>query len=134
MSVFFIASLLLVIALSFGTTDSLGGAHFGASLANVKALGDPVFLKVAARSLVYSVLTAVLCLALGYPVAYAIALHGGRYKNALIAADRRAVLRELPGPDVRLVGGAVRQRPDPVAGSQAGPVAGRAHHQHRASA
>jgi spermidine/putrescine transport system permease protein len=86
MSVFFIASLLLLLALSFGTSDTLGNPHFGASLANIKALCDPVFLKVAVRSLVYSILTAVLCLALGYPVAYAIALHGGRYKNALIAA------------------------------------------------
>lgn len=86
MSVFFIASLLLLLALSFGTSDLLGNPHFGTSLANIKALGDPAFLKVAARSLEYSVITAVLCLALGYPVAYAIALHGGRYKNALIAA------------------------------------------------
>jgi spermidine/putrescine transport system permease protein len=85
MSVFFIASLLLLAALSFGTTDTLGNAHFGASMANLRALTDPAYVKVAGRSLVYAILTSVLCLLIAYPVAYAIALHGGRYKNALIA-------------------------------------------------
>ena len=37
-----------------------------------------------ARSL-YAVATTVLCLAIGYPVAYYIARYGGRYRNALIA-------------------------------------------------
>src|SRR5262249_12774064 len=55
-------------------------------LANLQALGDPVYLKVTIRSLVYAVLTSLLCLVIAYPVAYAIALHGGRFKNALIAA------------------------------------------------
>jgi spermidine/putrescine transport system permease protein len=86
MSVFFVASLLLVIALAFGTSDSLGNPHFGASLANLKAIADPAYLRVAARSLVYALLTALLCLVIAYPVAYAIALYGGRFKNALIAA------------------------------------------------
>jgi spermidine/putrescine transport system permease protein len=86
MSVFFIASLLLLIALSFGTSDTLGNPHFGASLANLKALTDPAYVRVAVRSLGYAVLTSVLCLVIAYPVAYAIALHGGRFKNALIAA------------------------------------------------
>jgi spermidine/putrescine transport system permease protein len=86
MSVFFVASLLLIIALSFGTRDLLGRPHFGTSLANIQTLADPVYVKVMLRSLVYACLTAVLCLLVAYPVAYAIALHGGRYRNALIAA------------------------------------------------
>jgi spermidine/putrescine transport system permease protein len=86
MSVFFVASLLLMLALSFGTSDELGRAHFGTSLANIKALTDPAYVTVAGRSLVYAIVTSVLCLLIAYPVAYAIALHGGRFKNALIAA------------------------------------------------
>jgi spermidine/putrescine transport system permease protein len=86
MSMFFIASLLLMLALSFGTSDQLGQAHFGTSMANLKALTDPAYVTVAGRSLVYAVITSVLCLLIAYPVAYAIALHGGRFKNALIAA------------------------------------------------
>ncbi|MCC5297076.1 ABC transporter permease, partial [Staphylococcus aureus] len=37
-------------------------------------------------SLVYALATVVVSLLIAYPVAYAIALHGGRYKTALIAA------------------------------------------------
>lgn len=85
MSVFFIASLLLVAALSFGTTNDLGNAYFGHSLANIEALADPAYRTVLLRSLEYAVLTSVICLVIAYPVSYAIALHSGRYKNALIA-------------------------------------------------
>lgn len=86
MSCFFIGSLLLIIALSFGTRDLLGNPHFGLSLDSVRHLTDPAYLKVGIRSLVYAVLTALICLLVAYPVAYAIALYGGRFKNALIAA------------------------------------------------
>ncbi len=37
------------------------------------------------RSVLYALATTVLCLAIGYPVAYYIARYGGRYRNALIA-------------------------------------------------
>jgi spermidine/putrescine transport system permease protein len=36
------------------------------------------------RSLVYGLIATVLCLVIGYPVAYWIAFRGGRYKNALL--------------------------------------------------
>jgi spermidine/putrescine transport system permease protein len=86
MSAFFLLSLALVLLLSFGTTDNNFNPHFGTSLANVNALVDDAYLKVGLRSLVYAALTAVICLVVAYPVAYAIALYGGRFKNALIAA------------------------------------------------
>lgn len=82
----FIVSLLLVFALSFGTTDDLGNPQFGHTWANIQALAAPAYRKVMVRSLVYAALTSVLCLVIAYPVAYAIALHAGRFKNALIAA------------------------------------------------
>ena len=37
MSVFFVSALLLVIALSFGTTDELGNPRFGTTLENIRA-------------------------------------------------------------------------------------------------
>lgn len=43
------------------------------------------YLRVFGRSLLLALLTTVICLLLGYPVAYWIALHGGRYKNLWIA-------------------------------------------------
>ncbi|MEI8056957.1 MAG: ABC transporter permease [Actinomycetes bacterium] len=86
MIVFFVSSILIVVALSFGTVNANGRPAFGTSLANYQALMNTTYLTVFIRSLVYSVTTVVLCMFIGYPVAYAIALHGGKYKNALIAA------------------------------------------------
>ncbi len=86
MSVFFLSALLLTVALSFGTTDDLGNPHFGSTLANWAQLGEPAYAKVIFRSFVYAGLASVICLLIAYPVAYVIALHGGRYKHALIAA------------------------------------------------
>ncbi|WP_042374243.1 ABC transporter permease [Streptacidiphilus neutrinimicus] len=86
MSVFFVASLLLVAAISFGTTDELGDPRFGTNLGNLRALADPAYRDVMVRSLGYALLTSVICLLVAYPVAYAVALHAGRFKNALIAA------------------------------------------------
>src|SRR6202044_1091105 len=77
--------LALVAALSFGTTSDLGDTYFGHTLVNIEALADPAYRIVLIRSLEYAVLTSVICLVIAYPVAYAIALHAGKYKNALIA-------------------------------------------------
>ena len=46
---------------------------------------DPLFVPVLLRSVGYAMATVVLCLLLGYPVAYYIARFGGRHKNVLIA-------------------------------------------------
>ena len=45
---------------------------------------NPIFLKVLGKSLYIAVVTTVLCLALGYPLAYYVAFKGGKYKNVLI--------------------------------------------------
>ncbi|WP_327327683.1 ABC transporter permease [Streptomyces sp. NBC_01210] len=86
MSAFLVASLVLVAALALGTTDPLGNPHFGLNFENITALAEPAYRAVLLRSLGYALLTCVICLAVAYPVAYAIALHGGRLKNLLIAA------------------------------------------------
>ncbi|MBT2392134.1 ABC transporter permease [Streptomyces maoxianensis] len=86
MSAFLVASLVLVAALALGTTDPLGNPQFGLNFENITALAEPAYRAVLLRSLGYALLTCVICLAVAYPVAYAIALHGGRFKNLLIAA------------------------------------------------
>lgn len=86
MLVFFVSSIALVIALSFGVTGDDGLPRFGHTLVNYQAILNTTYLNTMLRSLTYAVITVVICLVIGYPVAYAIALHGGRYKNALIAA------------------------------------------------
>ncbi|WP_433364150.1 ABC transporter permease [Actinoplanes sp. CA-142083] len=86
MSVFFLSALLLTIALSFGVTDDLGNPHFASTLANWAQLAEPAYAKVIVRSFLYAGLASVICLLIAYPVSYVIALHGGRFKHALIAA------------------------------------------------
>jgi spermidine/putrescine transport system permease protein len=82
---FFAFPLTLVLAISFGTTDELGGAVYGWHPDNYSRVFDPLFVPVLARSVGYAFATVVLCLVLGYPVAYYIARFGGRAKNVLIA-------------------------------------------------
>lgn len=86
MVTFFVSSMVIVVLLSFGTTTRDGFPVFGTSTANFSALWDEVYLRLFVRSLLYALATVVLSVLIAYPVAYAIALHGGRYKNALIAA------------------------------------------------
>ena len=40
MSVFFVSALLLLVALSFGTTDALGNPRFGSTLDNIEGIFD----------------------------------------------------------------------------------------------
>jgi spermidine/putrescine transport system permease protein len=74
----------IVIGISFGTTDDLGNAIYGWFPENYSQAFDPIFLPVLLRSVLYAVATVLLCLAIGYPVAYYIARFGGARKNLLI--------------------------------------------------
>ena len=82
---FFAAPLALVIAVSLGTTDELGGAVYGWYPENYSRVFEPLFAPVLVRSVTYALATVVLCLAFGYPVAYYIARYGGARKQVLIA-------------------------------------------------
>lgn len=74
----------VVIAVSLGTTDFLGKPVFGWNPGNYGQVFDPLFMPVLLRSAVFAVATTVLCLLIGYPVAYMIARYGGRYRNLLV--------------------------------------------------
>ena len=52
-----------------------------------------------ANSLVFGGMATLLCLLIGYPLAYGIAFRGGRYKTFLLVPRDRPVLHELPHPD-----------------------------------
>jgi spermidine/putrescine transport system permease protein len=82
---FFAYPLCLVIAVSLATPGDLGGAIFGWHPENYSRAFDPLFAPVLLRSVGYALGTVALCLLLGYPVAYYIALYGGRAKHVLIA-------------------------------------------------
>ena len=82
--VLFVAPFGLVIAISLGTTDFLNRPEFGWHPENYLQVIDPLFIPVIVRSAFYAVATTVLCLVIGYPVAYMVASYGGRFKNLLI--------------------------------------------------
>jgi spermidine/putrescine transport system permease protein len=75
----------IVLAISFGTTDDLGNTLYGWYPENYEQVFDPVFLPVLARSVGFALATVALCLVIGYPVAYYIAIFGGRWKHVLVA-------------------------------------------------
>jgi spermidine/putrescine transport system permease protein len=81
----FVTPLCFVLALSFGYTDDLGEAIYSTRLDNYERLVDPDFLPVLFRSVGFALASVVICLLIGYPVAYYIAIFGGRWKNVLIA-------------------------------------------------
>jgi spermidine/putrescine transport system permease protein len=80
----FVAPFGIVIAVSLGTTDFLGRVIYGFHPQNYQSIVDPIYFPVLRRSLMYAVTTTVLCLVIGYPVAYMIARFGGRFRNLLV--------------------------------------------------
>jgi spermidine/putrescine transport system permease protein len=83
---FFAVPLGIAIAISLGQAAEFGGVIYGFHPENYADALDPLFAPILARSVGYAAATALLCLVIGYPVAYTIARFGGPYKNALIAA------------------------------------------------
>jgi spermidine/putrescine transport system permease protein len=81
----FVIPCVFVLALSFGYVDGLGRAVYSTQTSNYADAFDPIYVPVLLRSVFYAALTTLLCLAIGYPVAYYVARYGGRYRNALIA-------------------------------------------------
>jgi spermidine/putrescine transport system permease protein len=81
----FVTPVVFLLALSFGYTDDLGEAIYGTSLDNYSRVFDPDLIPVLVRSVGYALATVALCLLIGYPVAYYIAVFGGRWKNILLA-------------------------------------------------
>jgi spermidine/putrescine transport system permease protein len=81
----FVVPVGFLLALSFGYTDDLGEAVYGTRLDNYERLIDPDYLPVLFRSVGFALATVAICLLIGYPVAYYIAIFGGRWKNLLIA-------------------------------------------------
>jgi spermidine/putrescine transport system permease protein len=84
LGLFFLAPLLLVVIYSFGVSGVYGGITIGFNPANYLKVLDPLYLEIVGRSFVIAGLTTILCLVLGYPLAYFITFKGGRRKTALI--------------------------------------------------
>ena len=84
LGLFFLAPLMLILAYSFGTSGVYGGLTLGFNPGNYLKVFDPLYLEITLRTLVIATLNTLICLALGYPLAYFITQRGGRWKNILL--------------------------------------------------
>ena len=73
LGIFFFIPLLLVLVISFAARGTYGGVEWTFSLANYATLLDPLYLTIFVRSLALALATTVVCLLLGFPLAYYIA-------------------------------------------------------------
>jgi spermidine/putrescine transport system permease protein len=83
--VFFVVPLAIIFLVSLGQRDALDRVDLSRpSLDNYARALDPLFLPTFLNSIRYALITTVLSLAIGYPVAYWISRYGGRRKPLLL--------------------------------------------------
>src|SRR5437870_6935236 len=76
--------LALVFAVSFASRGTYGGIEWAFTLANYTSIADPLYLRIFWRSLWLAVLTTVICLLMGFPLAYVIARAHTRSQRLLL--------------------------------------------------
>ena len=81
--VFFAVPILILGAYSLMPRGIYGGVETGFTLEHYRRFFDPLYLGILARTALAALVCTVICLLLGYPVAYAIA-RAGRWKNLLL--------------------------------------------------
>ncbi|MBE2181730.1 MAG: ABC transporter permease [Chthoniobacterales bacterium] len=81
---FVIVPTLMLVVVSFGERDSLGRVIFAFNLDNYVRAFDWIWLRILGVSVWYAFLTTVICLILGYPVAYFIGRSDERWRGLLI--------------------------------------------------
>lgn len=84
LGLFFLVPLLLILAYSFGTSGVYGGITLGFNPGNYLKVFDPLYLEIVVRTFIIAAINTLICLLLGYPLAYFIAFKGGRWKTMLI--------------------------------------------------
>jgi spermidine/putrescine transport system permease protein len=82
--VFFLFPLLLVFGISFGQRGTYGGIEWTLTVENYVRFFDPLYLRIFGRTMLVALTTTVLCLLIGYPLAYFIATRPPQWRNALV--------------------------------------------------
>lgn len=82
--VFFLLPLLLVFGISFGQRGTYGGIEWNLTLENYVRFFDPLYLRIFGRTILVALTTTILCLLIGYPLAYFIATRPPRWRNTLV--------------------------------------------------
>lgn len=80
----FITPFIVLFVISVATTDIVGRPIYGWHLDGYQMIADGNYAGVFARSVGYAAVTTVICLLLGYVVAYTVARHGGRHRSLII--------------------------------------------------
>src|ERR1051326_8815111 len=78
MAAFFIFPLGILFAISFATRGQYGGLEWVLTVENYALIADPLYLGVFSRSVVLAFLTTLLCIVLGFPLAYYMARASSR--------------------------------------------------------
>ena len=81
---FFVIPLVLVLAISFGQRGTYGGVRWALTLGNYGRFFDPLYLRIFGRTLMVALATTLLCLLIGYPLAYFIARRPPQWRNTLL--------------------------------------------------
>lgn len=76
--------LLLVLAVSFASRGTYGGIEWALTFGNYTSIADLLYLRIFWRSLWLAVVTTVICLAMGFPLAYVIARAPKRWQGVLL--------------------------------------------------
>jgi spermidine/putrescine transport system permease protein len=80
---FFLVPILIMLAYSLMPRGIYGGVERGFTLEHYGRFFDPLYLDVLQRTFIWSIACTVICLVLGYPVAYVI-VRSGRWRNLLL--------------------------------------------------
>jgi spermidine/putrescine transport system permease protein len=84
LAVFVIFPMAILLVYSFCGRDDLGRVVFSFTWENYVRVFDPIYLRILGRSVFLAALTTVLCVAIGYPVAWFIARQTERVRTLLI--------------------------------------------------
>lgn len=82
--IFTIVPLFLVIYFAFTTGDSQNFTTFTFSLENFKKFFTPIYINVLIKSINLALISTVLCLVIGYPIAYIISREKPKKRNAMV--------------------------------------------------
>lgn len=82
--IFTIVPLFLVLYFAFTTGDSVNFSTFTFSLDNFKKFFTPIYMSVLVRSINLAFISTVLCLIIGYPIAYIISREKPKKRNTMI--------------------------------------------------
>lgn len=84
LGLFVVAPTAILVVYSFCKRDALGQVVYEFTTANYARILDPIYASIFLRSLWYAALTTVICLVVGYPMAYFIARSPARRRSTLL--------------------------------------------------